>query len=46
MQRLVKRTKHKGNLTMTVGKDGKKYFFKKGKRVKNPTHTHVHKKHH
>lgn len=46
MQGLLKRTKHKGNLTMTVGKDGKKYFFKKGKRVKNPTHAHVHKKHH
>ena len=46
MQRLVKRTKHKGNLTVTIGKDGKKYFFKKGKRVKNPTHAHVHKKHH
>ena len=46
MQGLLKRTKHKGNLTVTVGKDGKKYFFKKGKRVKNPTHAHVHKKHH
>ena len=46
MQGLLKKTKHKGNLTVTIGKDGKKYFFKKGKRVKNPTHAHVHKKHH
>jgi hypothetical protein len=29
---------HSKNIRMTLGKDGKKYFFKNGRRVKNPKH--------
>ena len=35
----LKILKKNNKLKVTIGKDGKKYYFKKGKRVKNPKKT-------
>jgi len=45
-KKMVKKMKsalpHHKNVKVTVGKDGKKYFFKNGKRVKDSKHHHKH----